>query len=315
MDKTTRLSRTAALLLGLIMAGAATANLTLPFEDSVLEPGEAFRIDNTYTGSTRSYGGYFSTAGAQGRAVYARVRSIVADVNSYGGFFYADSPKGRGVFGQSTGAQEGIGVKGWASSDEDVQNYGGHFTSAGLQGIGVYGWAENPNADALNYGGVFQADGGRGIGIYAVGGPKGSAAVFEGDVVIVGKGHGIVFSDGSKQTSATGGGSPGGFPRPAYDSGWVTLPWNGSRGGTVELTHNLGGDPENYFVDLQFYYQSVESDKGIHNEGHGGDRATQDYESRGAYYHALNATSVKVTSSDRTTYFTPKARVRIWVYE
>jgi hypothetical protein len=193
-----------ALILGL-MAPAGRAQLTLPYEGSVSEAGEAFRVNNTYTGTTRSYGGYFQAAGAEGRGVYGRCTNTVPDVNTYGGFFYAAGPKGRGVFGQSAGGQEGIGVKGWASNAGDVQNFGGHFCATGLQGIGVYGWAENL-ADTVNYGGYFQADGVFGIGIYAIGGPSGYAGQFEGDIKITGAGKGIVFPDGTKLATAGAGG-------------------------------------------------------------------------------------------------------------
>lgn len=37
------------------------------------------------------------------------------------------------------------------------------------------------------------------------------------------------------------------FPRPAYDSGWVSI----AMGSTINLTHNLGLHPDRYLVDLQ----------------------------------------------------------------
>jgi hypothetical protein len=42
-----------------------------------------------------------------------------------------------------------------------------------------------------------------------------------------------------------GGGAP--FPRPAYNSGWVYL---SKSGGTQEMTHNLGGNVDDYVVEV-----------------------------------------------------------------
>ncbi|MHC4806431.1 MAG: hypothetical protein ACYTBX_09240 [Planctomycetota bacterium] len=107
-----------------------------------------------------------------------------------------------------------------------------------------------------------------------------------------------------------GAASAGGFPCPDYDSGWVALPW----GGHTELVHGLGGNPENYVVDLQLHYPiGIEIKIGIHNRGHGGD-GDNDW-SRGAYYRELNANSITVGSLDGSAYWTPEVRIRIWVYE
>ena len=51
------------------------------------------------------------------------------------------------------------------------------------------------------------------------------------------------------------GGAP--YPRPAYDSGWQPI----AKGGQVVLNHNLGGNRDNYVVDLQFKNISGE----VHN--------------------------------------------------
>jgi hypothetical protein len=297
---------------------------TLPYEGSVSEAGEAFRVNNTYTGTTRSYGGYFQAAGAEGRGVYGRCTNTVPDVNTYGGFFYAAGPKGRGVFGQSAGGQEGIGVKGWASNAGDVQNFGGHFCATGQQGIGVYGWAEN-TGNVENYGGYFLAEGNRGIGLFAMGGPYGSAGVFEGDLKISGAGNALVFPDGSRQTTAakssTGGTAPaGGFPRPNYDSGWVSI----AEAETKTLIHNLGGNTDNYVIDMQFSYlgggDGTPYYNVIHNRGYGGDLGyyVNKHEVAGVYYTGLTTAIIKVVNG-RDPYATgpdiQKIRIRIWVYE
>jgi hypothetical protein len=292
-----------------LMASAASANLTLPYEGSVSEAGEAFRVNNTYAGTGRSYGGWFESAAPEGRGLYARATSTVPDANSYGGFFYAAGPQGRGVFGQSAGTQEGIGVKGWASNSGDVQNFGGHFCAAGLRGIGVYGWAEN-RGNGQNYGGYFLAEGNRGIGVFAMGGPNGYAGQFEGDLKIAGAGHGIVFPDGSRQTTAAGSTStsptPGGTvacgcPAPAYDSGWVAMTTGGQ---SKVLTHNLGGSLDDYTVDLQLKRNNIVGTINVTNRGIG-----QDF-----YYTNLTTQSLTVFGPQQVGIdYQAWVRVRIWL--
>jgi hypothetical protein len=102
-------------------------------------------------------------------------------------------------------------------------------------------------------------------------------------------------------SSSTGSdGAP--FPRPAYDSGWVAV----AQGSVVSLTHNIGGNLDNYVVDLQFKCNPL-LPFGINNIGYGlnGDI--------GAYYGELTTTSIKVyrAPADITA---DEIRVRIWVY-
>lgn len=287
-----------------LMVSSAPASLTLPYEGSISEPGQAFRINNTYAGSGKSYGGYFEAAGAEGRGLYARSTNTATDLNTYGGFFYAAGPNGRGAFGQSAGSG-GMGVKGWASNNGNVQNFGGHFCATGLQGIGVYGWAESI-ADAVNYGGYFQADGGQGVGVYAIGGPKGSAGLFEGDIKIAGWGNGIVFPDGSRQTTAAGSSATGevtapcGCPAPAYDSGWVDLTWTKSKA----LTHGLGGNLDDYVVDVQLKRNNMIGEQYITNWRVGSD----------FYYDRLTTNTLTVYGPDAAgADFAAWVRVRIWL--
>jgi hypothetical protein len=176
--KTTRFTIWVGLVV-VLMTPVVRAQLDLPYYDRYSGTAEqyAFKISNTNAGSGVTYGG----------------------------FFYTKSGQGRGVFGQAAGTS-GIGVKGWASVDGNVENFGGHFCTTGQRGIGVYGWAEN-TGNVVNYGGKFLAEGRRGIGIHAKGGTNGQAGVFDGDVKILGSGKGIIFPDGSKLTTASGSGS------------------------------------------------------------------------------------------------------------
>lgn len=99
---------------------------------------------------------------------------------------------------------------------------------------------------------------------------------------------------------------------PAYDSGWVKL----SQDEAKTLEHHLGGNANNYVVDMQYRAQNVDginlryyggADFGIHPApGHGvNDRV-------GAYWRSLNDTSITVYRRPEDTY-APQVRIRIWV--
>ena len=100
----------------------------------------------------------------------------------------------------------------------------------------------------------------------------------------------------------------GAFPRPAYDSGWESL----NAGWCATKNHNLGGDVDDYVVDLQF--KDTEGSPplmGIHNQGTGCDADGASI--RGVFWRSLTNTSIGIcrcVSDSRAAQF----RVRIWVY-
>lgn len=100
----------------------------------------------------------------------------------------------------------------------------------------------------------------------------------------------------------------GTFPRPAYDSGWVAL----SAPGLKTLTHNIGGNVDNYVVDMSM---KDAEDTGITIFGYGTDsRNMHDViELRGAYYCNLTSTRINIHRghSDTTADY---VRIRIWTY-
>lgn len=98
------------------------------------------------------------------------------------------------------------------------------------------------------------------------------------------------------------GQAEGTFPRPNYDSGWLTYDQNQQR----VLTHNLGGSLNNYVVDIQ-----ANNGAGPLNYGYGGE--TTSSEVRGYYYDQLTTTSIRVKRAFHDT-SAPQMRVRIWVY-
>jgi hypothetical protein len=111
---------------------------------------------------------------------------------------------------------------------------------------------------------------------------------------------------GDISSSSGSDGAP--FPRPAYDSGWQTI----NPGETIELTHNIGGDVDNYVVDLQFWRSTY----GIHTINYGGNTWSmlEDMFFQGAWYKFLTTSIIKIFRSI-DDWDIHKVRVRIWVYE
>ena len=99
----------------------------------------------------------------------------------------------------------------------------------------------------------------------------------------------------------------GSFPRPAYNSGWVSV----SPGSTITLTHNIGGNIENYVVDLTFKNAYGR----IHNSSIGGDsyHFADEWTQEGASWSELTSSSIQVLrmNDDWLAY---RVRIRIWVY-
>jgi hypothetical protein len=106
--------------------------------------------------------------------------------------------------------------------------------------------------------------------------------------------------------------TPGGYllhGPPAYDSGWVDLRPNS----WLTLEHNVGGDPDDYVVDLQFWDWHAGSDGiGVHHWQYGSDIAT---EGNGARWLSLTNSSIDIRAGAGgvADEFVEAARVRIWV--
>jgi hypothetical protein len=120
----------------------------------------------------------------------------------------------------------------------------------------------------------------------------------------------LVVTDGAYRGNiGPNNGAP--FSRPAYDSGWIAI----DAGESVTFSHGIGGDPDNYVVDLQFRHTGAPS-LGRHQQWYGGDNVWDD----GSYFH-LGACWRRLTSEEITVERfaednrAPQARVRIWVYE
>jgi len=97
-----------------------------------------------------------------------------------------------------------------------------------------------------------------------------------------------------------------GFPKPNYSSGWRKI----SKGQTLVITHNLGGDVNDYVVDLQFKETDTPA-FGIHGKGFGGWEYSSDSTVRGAYWHSLNTSDITVYRQ-ADDFRIQEVRVRIW---
>ncbi len=121
---------------------------------------------------------------------------------------------------------------------------------------------------------------------------------------LFGNGASSVFYDDitidSGSTAAAGS-----FPRPAYDSGWLTTPFGPpSQLYTRTLTHNLGGNAEDYVVDLQRSVSGI-AGPNLSNQGLG----------TAFYYSFLTAGSVNISAPYSAVDLVTSVRLRLWVYD
>lgn len=239
---------------------------------------------------------------------------------------YGYSQAGSGVTGRSdekpgvvgwTGAADapavightahGNGVLGHSESNDGVVGSTGSHEKSGVfghspKGIGVAG-ISGGNDGLL---GVTQSDEPGHAGVRARNEGKGPAAFIEGDLFVTGAIRGDIGPQG---------GAP--FPRPAYDSGWVIVSQKGILVGTdkgINIDHNLGGNPDNYVVDLQFRSRAL----GVHQYHHGGTNFIKgslhkNNVHNGAWWTHLTNKRITVRRgwSDQDV---EEVRVRIWVY-
>ncbi len=179
-----------------------------------------------------------------------------------------------GVLGES---ETDSGVIGTSEGGSGV--VGRSFDGAGVSGIGATA-------------GVVGAAS-RGPGLHG----RGTVAVLaEGDIDARGALRGRIGS------SRGSDGAP--FPRPAFDSGWISI----ADGSTTTLTHDIGGDAEDYVIDLRFRSSTL----GLHGKALGGDSRNTTGTNDGAYWRNLTGSTVRITRLTNDTR-APEIRMRIWV--
>jgi hypothetical protein len=254
-----------------------------------------------------------ATQGVQGRSDSPSGYGVYGVANATTGTNYgvsgqSASTDGRGVFGWASAASGatygvvgrsnstgGTGVIGYTTPTTGT-NYGVYGQSASTSGTGVYGLASATSG--LNYGVYGKTNSTK----------DGFAGFFDGNVNTTGD----LIVEGDLHVD---GHADGFFPRPAYDSGWVAL----GPGASTTLTHNLGGNPDGYVVDMQCFDQTG---IGANNLSIGGgsywwvdpDPEGDDYlVLSGVYYDLLTSATVSVLRNAYDLHC-PEFRLRIWVY-
>ena len=180
-----------------------------------------------------------------------------------------------GYIAGKVGADDYFGVSGASS------NWGVYGLASHGNGYGV--WAYNQDSS-------FRA-GLAGPDCAVCGWASTDAAVkADGDLVVTGEYRG---------EHGPNHGAP--FPRPAFDSGWMSV----AAGEELAITHGIGGDVNSYVVDLTF-----RSENGIFNAGIGGDVTGSSM--RGAAWTGLTNSVIKVRRAAEDGVI-DAMRVRIWV--
>jgi hypothetical protein len=247
--------------------------------------------------SAGTYGGFFT--GLNGGVYGEAARTTTGP--AYGVYGKAYSTGNIGVYGENAapagGLASGIGVLGKSGGGTGVEG-----TSTGGVGVAGSSYANYGvmGDSASTYGGYFTGQTG---GVYGKSLGAGPGGYFDS------AGGKALEADGDVQVTGnlTVTGQISGFPHPNFDSGWVDV----AQGATVTVTHNLGGDPENYVVDMTF--RDYVAGSGIHQITYGGDvRPTEG--SKGVWWEVLTATSIKVIRGVNDVRC-QAVRIRIWVYK
>lgn len=191
-----------------------------------------------------------------------------------------------------------IGLEGRSDTDDGLVGWtGGGTDKSGVVGSSTNGRGITGRSD--------NNDGLLGVSTSANAGHAGVHARNEGaGPAVYSEGH-LFVTGGFRGNIGPNGGAP--FPNPAYDSGWVSI----TTDKTLTLTHGIGGNAENYVVDMMFRYDAFGSSH-IQNNGIGGDGYDNKY--HGAYWSDLTNQQITVVRMAHDAYVS-RVRIRIWVYQ
>jgi len=95
----------------------------------------------------------------------------------------------------------------------------------------------------------------------------------------------------------------------AATGGWASSWMPIAPGTALALTHNLGGDPDDYAIQL--WFRESADGIGIHNRGYGGDEFGDPSQYRGAFWQQLTGQSITVV---RMADDLLVEEVRVWVW-
>jgi len=100
-------------------------------------------------------------------------------------------------------------------------------------------------------------------------------------------------------------------PNPAYDSGWQSLTAGAA---ATTLTHSLGGDADDYVVDMQYKNNSSVNHRYYGGADFGATAfgGSREDDRVGAYWRTLNNATITVYRRPEDTY-ADEVRIRIWV--
>ena len=129
----------------------------------------------------------------------------------------------------------------------------------------------------------------------------------DGTVTFKDKDNTVVFRINDGGDVEFGGAGLAAFPKPAYDSGWLDRTDDFDGASCKIFTHNLGGNVNNYVVDLQF-----KDGSNITNAGFGGDNDGPG--GRGAIWQNLTTTQIEICFWYGDVAL-DAIRARIWVYK
>ena len=111
----------------------------------------------------------------------------------------------------------------------------------------------------------------------------------------------VIKYDGAGWVAADDERKPGLFPAPAWNSGWQSL----GVGESIILSHGLGGNPDDYLVDLLFKDVNDGYERNINSYG-------MRWFTHGAFYSNLTSSIITVTRGTEDVY-ADFIRVRIWI--
>jgi hypothetical protein len=244
---------------------------------------EMLVIDNTNTG-----GGDWDSLIVRNDSGSGEAVEVAAVNNGVASF----ASQGHGVWGQ-TNSQESAGVlaRGYYQG-ADLLLGGNNSTATGDDGR-IHSDPQYPSSDII----VISNDA---VSIYLDQDDGGEDA----DFYVYDKDGTLLFDVDESGDVDYSGALLGAFPRPAFDSGWQSV----GPGAQVNLSHGLGGDVDDYVVDLT----CQSSADGVNAWGVGGDWNWEEF--YGAYWFDLtnSSISVKRMSDDDGC---PNVRIRVWVYK
>lgn len=285
-------------------AAQPSSGIILPYTGSATTIGNVFAVTNLGTGKG-IYGKHnssnnFGYLGSTDYGVYGESNKIGREPgagvygnhtsNGYG--VYGASDSGIAVYGKNLryGTFGMIGTKNWGI-------YGGRGNNFGLLGD-IYDGVQGVTKTNNGYGVAGYSDSLSGYGVYGKNNNSGKAGILGGNNFAVKAEGDLVVTGAYRGDIGPNDGAP--FPRPAYDSYWRSI----GLGEEKTFNHNIGGDVDNYFVDLI-------------TKDFSGKIIQQRYYSEvvyvGVYWFDLTNTNIKVRRA-LADYYVDKVRVRIWVY-